>query len=111
MAIVHCSMIYLDTANSGRNKHLSPHDTTSIHNKHSYDLDKYHLYRSQQALIATDATFIHNEHLYQTDKLQLECTQHLYSANVHARQTGIGHKKTQHKYTAHIHMRQTSIDR
>jgi len=73
----------------------TPHDHTPIHGKHLYDTDKYRSYQSQQASVATDETLMHNNHLYQPDKPQPECTQHLYSANIYARQTGIGLNKTQ----------------
>ena len=65
MTVAHCNTIYIDTANSGHNKHQSPCDTTA--NIHMIQTSIGHIgcnkHRSQKASVATDATFIHNKHL------------------------------------------------
>ena len=104
MTVVHCNMIY-DTVNSCHNKHQLLHNTTSINCKRSYDTDKYRSHRSQQVSVETDATFICNKYLYQTGDYLSKQMQHLCSASIHARQTGISRNKyrSQHNstYTHH----------
>jgi len=87
MTVVHCNMIYIDTANSDRNMHQS-HDTTSRHSEHSYDTDKHQSYRSQQASVATSIGHskcnIHNTtNLYR----QTSLSQNVH--NIYTQQTSI----------------------
>jgi len=107
MTVIHCNTTYIRRhimTNISHHMMLHPY-TVNIHMiQTSIGCIGRNKPWSQQASVATNATFIHNEHLYQTDRPQPECTQHLYSANIHTRQTGISRNKYQSQQdSTHIH--------